>query len=212
MPSSSQTCSARLWRIGSAGRSITLVPTGRFVDLDAERRRRELILTVGWTILSGAIALAAYYLIGFTSGSVWTVVGTLAVGGALFGISLTRQFRMILTDDLPELRAIRALGTTAAVFLAVFAGTYLAFPADSFSRPLNHTSALYFAITVLSTVGFGDITPETDPARMVVSLQMLLDFVLIGVIVRVFINAARTQVTAVDDTAPRDGNPDSEST
>lgn len=181
------------------------MPPGRFVNLDAERRRRELIITVVWTIVSGAIVLAAYYLIGFGGRSGWTVVGTLAVGGALFGISLTRQFRKILADDLPELRAIRALATIAVMFLAVFAGTYLAFPTDSFSQPLTHTSSLYFAITVLTTVGFGDITPETDPARIVVSLQMLLDFVLIGAIVRVFITAARTQTTTVDDPAPPDG-------
>ena len=37
--------------------------------------------------------------------------------------------------------------------------------------------------TVLSTVGFGDITPRTDPTRVMVSIQMLLDLVLIGVVV-----------------------------
>jgi hypothetical protein len=52
---------------------------------------------------------------------------------------------------------------------------------------------------VFSTVGFGDITPKTNPARLVVSAQMLLDLAIIGIVVRMIINAARSRI------APRDG-------
>ena len=180
------------------------MPKPRFVDLDQARRRRELLLTIVWTIASAVAVLATYYLIGFAGQSLWTVVGALAVGGALLGISLTRQFRKILTDDLPGLRAFRALATITVVFLTVFAGAYLSFPTGSFSVPLSHTSALYFAITVLATVGFGDITPQSDPARIVVALQMLLGLVLLGAVVRAFVAAARTRATA-NDTDERTG-------
>ena len=63
---------------------------------------------------------------------------------------------------------------------------------NHFSEPLDHTGALYLAITVFPTVGFGDITPESDLARIVVSIQMLLDLVVIGVVVRLLANAAKT--------------------
>ena len=36
-------------------------------------------------------------------------------------------------------------------------------------------------------MGFGDITPKTDVARILVSVQMLLDLVIIGVVVRLLI-------------------------
>ena len=64
--------------------------------------------------------------------------------------------------------------------------------ADSshFSEPLNHTGALYFAVTVFSTVGFGDITPKGDLARAVVSMQMILDLVVIGAVVKLLSTAA----------------------
>ena len=36
--------------------------------------------------------------------------------------------------------------------------------------------------------GFGDITPRTDLARIVVSAQMLLDLVILGVVVRLIVS------------------------
>ena len=58
----------------------------------------------------------------------------------------------------------------------------------------SRSEALYFTITVFSTVGFGDITPRTDPARLVVAAQMLLNLVLIGAVVRLLFDAARNRV------------------
>ena len=60
-----------------------------------------------------------------------------------------------------------------------------------FSQKLDHSSALYFTITVFSTVGFGDIVPATDSARLIVSAQMIIDLVIIGVVVRLLVNAAK---------------------
>ena len=41
--------------------------------------------------------------------------------------------------------------------------------ASNFSEPLTRTGALYFTVTVFSTVGFGDITAKTEAARLVVT-------------------------------------------
>ena len=65
----------------------------------------------------------------------------------------------------------------------------------TFTQKLDQTKALYFTITIFSTVGFGDITPQTDAARLVVSAQMLLDLAIIGAAVRLIFNAARSRIT-----------------
>ena len=110
---------------------------------------------------------------------------------------LAWQLHQVRRDDLPGLRAIQALGVTIPFFLLVFAALYLSLSQAStahFSEPLDHTGALYLSITLFSTVGFGDITPESDLTRIVVSFQMLLDLVVIGAVVRLLAFAAKTGV------------------
>jgi voltage-gated potassium channel len=55
---------------------------------------------------------------------------------------------------------------------------------------LTRSSALYFTVTVFSTVGFGDITAKTDVARLVVTVQMLADLAVVAVVIRLILGAA----------------------
>ena len=83
----------------------------------------------------------------------------------------------------PGLRAAGALGLILPLFLVVFASTYFVMErasAASFTEPLTRTDALYFAVTVFSTVGFGDISAKSEAARVVLIVQMLADLALLG--------------------------------
>jgi len=66
------------------------------------------------------------------------------------------------------------LATTAPLFLLLFATSYFLMTqadADSFSaHPLTRTDTLYFTVTVFATVGFGDISPASQAARLLVML------------------------------------------
>ena len=135
----------------------------------------------------------------------------LVLGMAAFVAVLAWQLRRVMQADLPGLRAIQALGGAIPLFLVTFAALYLSLSQAStthFSEPLDHTGALYLAITVFSTVGFGDITPEGDLARIVMSIQMLLDLVVIGVVVRLLTTAAKT---GLDGSAARPSDGDDSS-
>ena len=50
---------------------------------------------------------------------------------------------------------------------------------------------------MLSTVGFGDITAKTDVARIIVTIQMMLDLLVLGVVVRLIAEAARRRSSQI---------------
>ncbi len=134
----------------------------------------------------------------------------LTAGLALFVTALTYEVRAIMKSSRPVLRAADALALVIPVFIVVFAWTYLTLAKSdpgSFSQPLTRVSALYFTVTVFSTVGFGDITPVTDSARVVVMAQMVGDLVFIAVVVRLILEAARG--TLGTRTTAEPGNPPS---
>lgn len=62
---------------------------------------------------------------------------------------------------------------------------------------MTRVDALYFTVTVFATVGFGDLAAVAEPARVVVTVQMLADLVLIGVIVKVLAGAAQQRRRAL---------------
>jgi Ion channel len=65
------------------------------------------------------------------------------------------------------------------------------------THPLTRTDSLYFTVTVFSTVGFGDIVAIDQTARVVVTVQMLLDLLFLGLVVRSFAGAVqRTRMAA----------------
>ena len=90
------------------------------------------------------------------------------------------------------MRAAEALGLVLPLFLVLFASTYFLMErasAASFTQPLTRTDALYFTVTVFSTVGFGDITARSQTARVVLIVQMLADLAVLGAGVRVLLGA-----------------------
>ena len=76
--------------------------------------------------------------------------------------------------------------------------------AANFTQPLTRTDALYFAVTVFSTVGFGDITPKSEAARVVLIVQMLTNIALLGAGARVLLGAVRRSQQR-QDTSDQDG-------
>ena len=175
----------------------------RLADLDPVARRRAVMVCAVTVILSWAFIFGAYFALPIGHESALRAFVRLGTDIALVGAVMYWQLRRISQALLPELRSIEGLGVIIAVFLVAFSSTYLAMShqaAMTFTMRLDHIRALYFTISVFSTVGFGDITPRTDVARLVVSAQMLLDLVLIGAVVRIIFSAARNRVGASNAT------------
>jgi voltage-gated potassium channel len=166
-------------------------------DLDRRQQRRVIGRSAMRILFSIVLLFVLYWALPVADR---TGIGTLAellVGLIIFAAILSWQVLKIMGAEHPELRAAEALAIAVPVVLIVFSFTYLSLShvrPGSFSEPLDHVRAIYFVITVISTVGFGDITPKTDAAMIVVSFQIMLDLVLLVGIVRAVFFAAQVGV------------------
>jgi voltage-gated potassium channel len=112
----------------------------------------------------------------------------------LFAVVVALQIPAIIHAKFPILRAAITLGVLVPLYLLVFARVYLSASLSdpgAFSESLDHATALYFTVTVFTTVGFGDIVAKTDSTRLVVTAQMLINLIVVGAFIRVLVSAAR---------------------
>jgi hypothetical protein len=140
------------------------------------------------------VLVTAYFLLPFTQLLNAKLIVEFAAGVLLVIVVLTVQTLATLRSRYPLVRSIEAMATTIPLFLVVFSTThYLINGLDpaSYSEPITRFDALYFTVTTFATVGFGDITPVSVPARFVTLIQVIGGVVLVGVVARVLINAAR---------------------
>ena len=160
----------------------------------APARRRLVVLGVLRSLAAAVVLVALYYLLPLdhlAKVPLWVI---LVVGLVVLLAVATWQLRLVLRSDYPALRAGEALATTVALFLLLFAAIYFvmerANPA-SFSHHLTRTDSLYFTVTTFSTVGYGDITAASQAARLLVTVQMILDLLALGLGFRVFLGAVQ---------------------
>jgi voltage-gated potassium channel len=145
--------------------------------------------------MASTVALVAlYYLLPLDHSTRWLAITILVIGlVALIGL-IAFQVRTIIVSPFPGLRAVEALATSIPLFLLLFASTYVvmgAIAANSFNQPMTRTDALYFTVTVFATVGFGDITAKTETARLLVTGQMIVDLIILGIGARVILGAVQ---------------------
>jgi voltage-gated potassium channel len=141
---------------------------------------------------SVVVLVAIYYLLPLDHYSTLVAAATLVAGPVLLVALIGFQVRSIIRSRFPGLRAVEALCTSLPLFLLLFASTYLvmaSISAGSFNQRLTHTDALYFTVTVFATVGFGDIVPKSQTARLIVTGQMVVDLIIIGIGAKIILGA-----------------------
>lgn len=179
---------------------------------ESRLRARRVLATALRASLSTVALVTIYYLLPLERYSAAFGVITLLVGLLGLVALIAFQIHAIIKAEYPVLRAVGALATSAPLFLLQFAASYFVMgriSAANFSEPLTRTDALYFTVTVFATVGFGDITATTQGARILVTGQMLLGILIVGLGARIFVDAVkhgREQQPLPTDSRTEEGN------
>jgi voltage-gated potassium channel len=154
--------------------------------------RRTVVLAVARPLLTAAALIVAYYLLPVERRLQGWGLALLVGELCLVVTVIVWQIRLILRARYPTLQGIEALALIVPLYLLVFANVYYLLAQQhpgSFTEPLTRTDALYFGVTVFTTVGFGDIAPVTQTARALVTGQMVGNLLVLGVALRVIVTA-----------------------
>ena len=163
-------------------------------DLPPAKRRRLIVRAVLRGLLITTVLVVLYYLLPLDQPWDTGTAIRLLIGLLIFVGVTVWQVRAITDSPYPGLRAAEALGLIIPLYLLLFASTYFLMErasAANFTQPLTRTDALYFSVTVFTTVGFGDISAKSETARVVLIVQMLADLALLGAGARVLLGAVR---------------------
>ena len=174
-------------------------------ELTPAARKRLVVVSLLRAGASVTLLVLVYYTIPLDrplNAATWIGFG---LGLVAFAAVIAWQERAILNSDVPRLRAVQAVAFGLPLLLLLFASTYLrisrASP-DSFSEALGRTDALYFTVTVFATVGFGDIVPRSDLARILTMFQMLTGLVVVGLVAKILLDAVQTAVRRRESESP----------
>lgn len=194
--------------VAPGSRARTSVVPGRFAALSAAQRRRALLWTALRTLVLFAAVLVLYFWVplGQERGEPM-VVARLVLALLLLVALVAWRVRRILVADLPGMRAVETLGLALPLFLVVYASAYVTMEstiAGSFNESLDKVAGLYLAIVTFGTVGYGDIVPVSNAARLLVASQVLIDVAFLAVIVRLLVTAVRVSESRSEHT----GDPD----
>jgi voltage-gated potassium channel len=125
----------------------------------------------------------------------------IAVSLVVLAVVVMWQIIAVMRSPYPRLRGIEGAAFSVPLLILLFASAYVSMStidAGSFTSPLSKVDSVYFTVTVFATVGFGDIVPKTEIARILVTIQMIADLVLIGVLAKVLLGAVQQRRRILD--------------
>ncbi len=156
---------------------------------------RQVFATLGRIAIAVTALLTVYFMVPLQNRDhVGVRAIAVIVGLTVFGAIFVRQMRQIRKAHYPVLRAVEAIALVATLFIVVVAGIHFTLSTvtpSSYTEVLSRLDALYFTVTTLATVGYGDITPTSGVTRSVTMIQMVLGVTLLGAGIRVSLGIAQ---------------------
>ncbi len=106
----------------------------------------------------------------------------------LVTLLLAAQVRRSLRPDRLPLERLSPLLGAVNLVVVFFALIYYG-NAEDFAGLETRLDALYFTVTTLCTVGYGDIVPLGPGVRAVATIQMIFDLVIVTTAISLIVNA-----------------------
>ena len=173
----------------------------RYDELSPAGRRWVATAALLRAAASVTVLVVVYYLLPLDRPVDTGTVIEFVLGLAVLVAVVAWQVRAIIASDMPRLRAVQAMAVGLPLLLLLFASTYVLLAQarpDSFNEALGRTDALYFTVTVFATVGFGDIVPVSEVARIVTMIQMIMGLIAVGLVARIVLGAVQAAVRRRD--------------
>jgi hypothetical protein len=162
--------------LGSLANVASLVAGFAATGLGGNRRRMGVLIVIG---------VASAVLVGFEQTSVAAAVG--AFGQALvLGAILLAVVRRVLAHERVELPTIAGAIAAYVLIGMVFAWIYLAMYGVIDSPILDPDATglpAYYSFEVLTTLGFGDITPVSEFVRRLTALEAMMGQIFLATLV-----------------------------
>jgi voltage-gated potassium channel len=171
------------------GFAVTVAPAG-------PGRQRNAVAAIR-AVLTAGMLLAVYYQAPLDRRIDVQVLVWLSLGLVGLGAALIWQVRAIMSSDAPRLQAAETVAIGLPTLLLLYASAYSVLSLQdpvSFTQRLGRTDALYFTMTVFTTVGFGDITPVSQAARVLTMTQMVVGLVAVGAVAKLLVGAVHVAV------------------
>jgi len=148
------------------------------------RRMRSPILRC---VIVGTVAILGYAFLPLQGEHTWLgVAGGVALIAAAIPVML-HVLRRVNDADRPIVDALAFLGALGVLAIVIPASVYVVtveLSPGSFAELETKIDGIYFTVTVLSTVGFGDIVPVSQGARLMTTAHILLSIIVLGSMVR----------------------------
>lgn len=109
---------------------------------------------------------------------------------------LARRARVVRLSNTPLIDALRAIAVFGTMLIVAFASLHYAVAVNvdgQYSGIETKLDGVYYTVTVLGTVGFGDITADGQAARALATANILFNLVALGVGLRLVTFAAQSR-------------------
>ena len=160
-------------------------------------RSDPLVRMLGHTTITLLLSTVAYYVVPLRFDRVepWTIgrLVVTAVALALLVLVFRGHARRSARRQGPEWLRIQWLLSSLYGLVLLFALIYAALAVhlpEQFVGLENRTDALYFSVTLVATVGFGDIHPAGAAAQLIATTHMLFNLIYLGTAIRVLVGRA----------------------